>query len=294
MTELAPSASNIDDRAFLAAIREMRRCEGRPPKVGAVIVLGGEIVAVGHRAAGMHAERMAIEAALASHGDLRQAVIYSTLEPCVETGSTQECCADLINRVGIRKIYIGRYDPNSQVYRAGWKRLRDGGARLFDFPEDLRDEIDDTNSTFMGQFKEGLGVKGGAKFDFTLNDGHFDIHSSDTGGWTIRTKWSLRDNSSVHAYGSVALARHAKEFDEIDDPFAFASGWTCPVGIGEIGVFMSEAGAALVKVKGVEGGPQYGLSKSSVHIEWVLRERRPRVSRQDPSLDAAPSSEVGS
>jgi len=107
------------------AVDEMRKCEGRGPRVGVVIEREGKIISIGHRSPGLHAERAAVQEALSRGIDLRGATLYSTLEPCVEVGAPNECCADLIARVGVRTVYIGRYDPNPLIYRGGWKRLRE-------------------------------------------------------------------------------------------------------------------------------------------------------------------------
>lgn len=85
------------------AIEQMRTSTGRGPKVGAILVINDEVVAVGHKLTGIHAESVAIEAALAAGKNLSEATLYTTLEPCVSVGSQKEPCAQLISRVGIRE-----------------------------------------------------------------------------------------------------------------------------------------------------------------------------------------------
>ena len=150
------------------AIEQMKMAEERGPKVGAVLVTKDHKVIVGHNKNGTHAERVAIEEALKCKIDLREATIYSTLEPCVSVDSKKESCAELISRVGIKTVYIGRYDPNPEIQRLGWKRLRDAGISLYDFDIELRNEIDEINENFMGNFTSGTGPTGGAKFDYQL------------------------------------------------------------------------------------------------------------------------------
>ncbi len=90
-------------RTFMErAIQEMSNSPGST-KVGAVLVVDGEIVATGHKVPGCHAERAAIEQAKANGIDLRQAVLYTTLEPCVQVKETQSkaCCSSLILDEGI-------------------------------------------------------------------------------------------------------------------------------------------------------------------------------------------------
>lgn len=264
------------DREFMAlAIEEMQRSSGRGPKVGAILVKDEQVVATGHRQPNLHAERDAIQRAVAAGLDLREATLYTTLEPCVNLGGKTESCADLILRHGIVAAVIGRYDPNPRVYREGWKTLRDGNVTLRDFDGDLRAQIDKINATFAEHFVAGVGPTGGAKFDYLLNGGNFEIQFAEHDERSIVTRWSSRSEDSVHAYANrpveVALARHAAQFDEIDDPTAFDFDYHAPIKIGEIAVFVSEAGAVLVKVVEVHAGPERRHDHTAVKIEFEVR-----------------------
>jgi diaminohydroxyphosphoribosylaminopyrimidine deaminase/5-amino-6-(5-phosphoribosylamino)uracil reductase len=256
------------------AISEMKKCDGRGPRVGVVIEQDGKVIS-NHRLPNHHAEAGVIQAALLQGMDLRGATLYSTLEPCVEAGSSKECCSDLIARVGIRTVYIGRYDSNPLIYRGGWKRLRDAGIIVRDFDSDLRTTIDEINATFAEHFVAGIGPRGGAKFDFLLNGGKFEIQYSKSDERTIVTQWTLRGRDSIYAYAvqpvRVALARYASEFGEIDDPRAFDFNYTVPVRVGEIAVFVIESGAALVKVLAVESGPDFGSAHTFLKIQYEIR-----------------------
>ena len=273
MTE---DSTTVRKQVFMQqAIEAMRLSKGHGPMVGAVIEKDGVIVSAGHRQPGLHAERAAIEAALSNGVDLQSATIYSTLEPCVESGSAKECCADLIARVGCSTVYIGRYDPNPLIYREGWKRLRDAGVSLYDFPENLRNQIDEINLVFAEHFTSGIGPMGGAKFDYLLNEGKFEVQLSKTDERTILTRWTRCGVDAIYAYAvkpvRVALVRHAREFDEIDDPNALDINYTARVGVGEIAAFVSEVGTVLVKVLAVESGPDYGSLRTSVKIQYSVR-----------------------
>jgi diaminohydroxyphosphoribosylaminopyrimidine deaminase/5-amino-6-(5-phosphoribosylamino)uracil reductase len=257
------------------AIEEMRKSSGPGPKVGAVVVIDGKAIGIGHRAPGVHAERSAIETALASGADLRGASLYTTLEPCIRAGSNRESCAELIQRVGIGTVYIGRYDTNPQIYREGWKLLRDAGMSLYDFDMPLRLEIDRVNQDFAEHFTSGVGPTGGAKFDYQLNGGNFEIQFSDTDTRSIVTCWTNRGANSIYAYAvqpvRVALARYAVAFSEIDDPRAFDFTYTVPVEVGEIAVFVSDSGAILVKVVEVNSGGAAGAAQRFVKLQYEVR-----------------------
>lgn len=275
-TQTTDQSSLISSRAFMEqAIEQMRHSEGRGPLVGAVIVKDGIVLAVGHRRPGLHAERAAIESALAQKNDLRGATVYTTMEPCVEATGSQECCADLIARVGCSSVFIGRYDPNPLIYREGWKRLRNAGIALRDFPPDLREKIDQLNLVFAERFTAGTGPTGGAKFDYLLNEGKFEIQFSPTDKRTILTRWARCGVNAIYAYAvqpiRVSLARGACTFGEIDDPRALDFNYTVRVGVGEIAAFVSDIGCALVRVLQVESGPDYGSPRTSVKIQYEVR-----------------------
>ena len=270
-----PRPPSADRNCVTAAIEEMRLSSARGPKIGAVLAKDGLVLSMGHRQTNLHAERNAIEKALAAGVDARGSTIYTTLEPCINLNRSQESCADLIVRSGIKSAVIGRYDTNPRIYREGWKRLRDGGVTLRDFDSDLRAQIDEINATFAEHFVSSIGPIGGAEFDYLLNGGNFEIQFSDEDERSIVTRWSLRDARSVHAYANrplrVALARHATEFSEIDDPTAFDFDYHAPIREGEIAVFVNEFGAVLVKVIKVHGGPERGATHTSVKIRFEVR-----------------------
>jgi diaminohydroxyphosphoribosylaminopyrimidine deaminase/5-amino-6-(5-phosphoribosylamino)uracil reductase len=257
------------------AIEQMRASTSRGPKVGAVIVRSGRVIATGRRAPNLHAERVAIESAIANGHDLRGATLFTTLEPCVSVGGAREPCAALIARVGIDTVYIGRYDPNPLVNRLGWKVLRDAGVALRDFTADLRSEIDEINQTFVEHFVSGVGPTGGAKFDYQFNGGRFEIQFSPDDERSIVTQWTHRGSGSIYAYAvmpvTVCLAKYAASFSEIDDPEAFDFNYTVPVHEGEIVVFRSPVGAVLVLVEEVHAGAHTGASQRFVKVKFEVR-----------------------
>lgn len=270
-----PSAHATDTEHMQLAVEVARKSTGQVPSVGAVVVAHGRVVGTGYRAPGVHAERSAIEMALAAGVDLRGATLFTTLEPCIPVGSTQESCAELIRRVGISTVYIGRYDTNPQIYREGWKLLRDAGVVLHDFDVGLRSQIDAINSDFPEHFTSGVGPSGGAKFDYQLNGGNFEIQFSETDKRSIVTRWTNRGTNSIYAYAippvQVALARYAARFSEIDDPRAFDFTHTVPVAVGEIAVFVSGSGAVLAKVLEVNSGGASGAAHRFVKLQYEVR-----------------------
>ena len=117
------------------AIQEMEKSPG-PTKVGAVLVVDDQVIAMGFKTQSSHAERAAIEQAKKAGVDMKHAVLYTTLEPCVQMRQAQvkACCSELIAAEGIRKVFIGHSDPNPRVMRRGWRQLCDENIEIRHFP----------------------------------------------------------------------------------------------------------------------------------------------------------------
>ena len=119
-----------------AAIEEAERARGATgdnPWVGAVIVVGGAIVARGrtHPPGESHAEAAAIQDARARGIEIAGATLYTTLEPCSFHGRTPACARAIVER-GIARVVIGLRDPDPRVDGAGARILRDAGIEVIE------------------------------------------------------------------------------------------------------------------------------------------------------------------
>lgn len=269
------------DRDFMRLAIETARNsqieEGRTspaPKVGAVLVKDGEVLGVcarGETGPGDHAEYGLLIKRL-DGVDLSGATIYTTLEPCSRRGPDRTPCAEHLINARISTVFIGSYDPNPTIYRAGWRMLRDAGVILRDFPADLRAEIAVVDQEFVDSFVITEGDHGAARFDYTQNAGRHMVMS--TFG-AFETQWTTRGTHSIYARDNahhVALARYAEQFEEIDDPGAFDfRSYSTGVNEGEIAVFRNDLGYLLVRVTHVDAGPDYGSDHWELCFEYETR-----------------------
>ena len=105
------------------------------PRVGCLIVRDGRVIGRGwHReTGGPHAEANAMADA---GGDIRNATVYTSLEPCCHTGR-QPPCTDALIRGGAARVVAAMGDPDPRVRGQGFARLRSAGLAVdvHDLPE---------------------------------------------------------------------------------------------------------------------------------------------------------------
>lgn len=131
------------DREWMAlAVELARQC---PPKdsaysVGAVIVdeHGQEIARGFSRETDMsvHAEEAALAKIAKNDPRLKNATIYSTLEPCSQRKSRPLTCTQLILATGIRRVAIAWREPSLFVADCqGYEMLTVAGLEVVELPE---------------------------------------------------------------------------------------------------------------------------------------------------------------
>ncbi|HOO76615.1 MAG TPA: bifunctional diaminohydroxyphosphoribosylaminopyrimidine deaminase/5-amino-6-(5-phosphoribosylamino)uracil reductase RibD [bacterium] len=98
------------------------------PKVGAVLVKGGKVVAAGYhsRYGGPHAEARVLSRA---GSRARGATLYVTLEPCSTFGKTPPCTAAILAH-GVRRVVVGAVDANPRHRGRGLNLLRRSGVEV--------------------------------------------------------------------------------------------------------------------------------------------------------------------
>ncbi len=102
-------------------------CLPNPP-VGCVIVQAGAIIGRGYTQppGGPHAE---VGALATTEGDLADATLFVTLEPCSFHGRTPSC-AEAIIAAGIRTVVVATIDLDPRNNGAGIEKLRAAGIRV--------------------------------------------------------------------------------------------------------------------------------------------------------------------
>jgi len=128
-------------------VAEARKCTPKPgskpsPKVGAVVVKGGQVLASAFRGEPPyleeHAEFIVLERKLKDQS-LTGATVYTTLEPCAE-GSRKLpkiACAERLVRRYVDRVVIGMVDPDDRVSGLGQRRLTESRIQVDMFPIEL-------------------------------------------------------------------------------------------------------------------------------------------------------------
>ncbi len=136
------TATRADRHWMSVAVQHAHRC---PPSstafsVGAVIVdQTGQEISRGHSRETdpvEHAEESALAKLLPDDPRLRQATLYSTLEPCSRRASRPRSCTQLILSAGIGRVVIAWREPDLFVIGCQGKRmLADAGVVVVELPE---------------------------------------------------------------------------------------------------------------------------------------------------------------
>lgn len=118
-------------RRALAQARQVMFSTRPNPRVGCVIVRGGQVLGEGgtQPPGGPHAEIVALRQAASRGLDVAGATAYVTLEPCSHYGRTPPCVDALVSaRLG--RVVVAMGDPNPQVNGRGLRTLREAGIAV--------------------------------------------------------------------------------------------------------------------------------------------------------------------
>ena len=122
------------------------------PKVGAVIVKKGKIIASAYRGEvgrAEHAEYIALEKKAGGDPNVQGADLITTLEPCTVRSHDKRPCVSWIKSRNIRKVWIATLDPNPVIAGYGELQLQEDGIKIGRFPDNLADEVLHDNKEFF-------------------------------------------------------------------------------------------------------------------------------------------------
>jgi len=170
MADGGPASDARFMRRALALARRGGLATRPNPKVGAVIVRDGRIIAEGYhrRAGGPHAE---VDALARLDGRAPGATVYVTLEPCSHVGRTPPCTKALL-AAGVARVVVGVRDPNPLVDGRGVAALRRAGVAVE--VGCLEDECRALNRAFfmwIRQRRPLVTLKAAASWDGFIADG---------------------------------------------------------------------------------------------------------------------------
>lgn len=145
----------VSDDHLTLAIELAKQSEGEP-KVGAVIVKNGEVLAAAYRkefgfARPRHAEAIAIKKCLDSGSSTVGAILITTLEPCTPEarGLDEKCCGQLIVEHRFSKVIYGDIDRNRKVRGSGHIQLETDKIPCVTFPARFREPLWKLNKAFF-------------------------------------------------------------------------------------------------------------------------------------------------
>lgn len=123
------------------------------PKVGAVLVFPDGMVEKAHRGElrdGDHAEFTLIERKCVNR-DLKDAILFATLEPCVQRNPPKRGCCKHVAGARIKMIYVGIEDPDPTVAGEGIRYMEERGIKVLMFEREFQKQIEEENVAFLKQ-----------------------------------------------------------------------------------------------------------------------------------------------
>ena len=126
--------SEVDYQLMSEALAEAQKAlylSNPNPRVGCVIVSGGQVIGRGHtqKVGGPHAEIQALADAKANGFDPLGSTVYVTLEPCNHTGRTPPC-VDALIAAKPAMVIVAMTDANPLVGGKGLERLKAAGIEV--------------------------------------------------------------------------------------------------------------------------------------------------------------------
>ena len=153
-----PMYSAVDHQFMSEALAEAQKAlylSNPNPRVGCVIVQGGQIIGRGftQKVGSAHAEVQALANAKALGNDPAGSTVYVTLEPCNHTGRTPPC-VDALIAAKPAAVFVSMLDPNPLVAGKGLERLKAAGIKVYCGL--MESEAQTLNPGFISRMTRGL------------------------------------------------------------------------------------------------------------------------------------------
>lgn len=116
-------------QAFVEAYRALGTTS-KNPNVGCILVKNDRIIGRSRTCPGgrPHAEENLVNKL--SKSDLKNSILFVSLEPCAHKGPNGLSCADLIVNSGIKEVFVSNVDPNKNTCGKGIKVLKNAGIKV--------------------------------------------------------------------------------------------------------------------------------------------------------------------
>lgn len=201
--------------AFRLALQEAAK--GAPyvspnPLVGCVIVdEQNRVIATGYHAkyGEAHAEAEALRKLKPEQ--LKNAIVYVTLEPCAHEGKTPSC-AKALAKLPIKKVVYGLQDPNPLVSGQGAEILKSAGIEAVEYQGPLKSELEEICEIFLKNFRQKK-IFIAAKVATSL-DGQIALKSGES-RWITGPESREKVHELRSYYDAILVGRNTIE---VDDP----------------------------------------------------------------------------
>jgi ATP-dependent DNA helicase RecG len=134
-----------------------KRDDGKvSPKVGAVVVFPDGLYETAHRGElreGDHAEYTLLERKL-DNKKLDDAVLFTTLEPCVKRNPPKRGCSRRVTNARIKTVYVGIQDRDPTVAGEGIEHMENHGVKVLMFDREYQKIIEKENMKYMRQAQQ--------------------------------------------------------------------------------------------------------------------------------------------
>lgn len=109
------------------------------PPVGAVVVIDNKVISTGYHGEQGHDHAEIVAISKANKNELKNAILYVSLEPCNHYGRTPPCSIAIVNS-GLKQVYFGVNDVNDEA-SGGASFLKENGVQAYNLDSEIAKRI---------------------------------------------------------------------------------------------------------------------------------------------------------